>query len=105
MATLADMLRKKRGFDPYGKGYDYESAEGAGMGPDGTGKNEGHWGSVAPATLQERMEYGLPGESYKILKGAGHPTFDKARLGEEARGFRLERIGDRYYSVPAQWTR
>lgn len=88
-------------FDPEGGDYDYARARSVGMGPDGTGENEGHWGSVATTTPAEQRQHGLPSESYLILKGRNHPTFDKAVAGEEARGFKVVKRGERYYSVPA----
>lgn len=89
-----------KGFDPESRDYDYTRAKAAGLGPDGTGENKGHWGSVAPTNDQERKKYGLAEDSYVILKGKTHETFDKAVSGEEARGFKVVKKGDRYYSVP-----
>lgn len=72
------------------------------MGPtgDGTAENEGHWGSVAPASDSAKKKYNLPDESYIILKGRSHKTFSKAVAGEEDRGFVVKKYGNRYYSVP-----
>jgi hypothetical protein len=91
-------------FDPRGTGYDYETAIAAGMGPDGTGENAGHWGSVAPASGADMEKYGLPDESYVMLKGNTHETFDKGVQGEAERGFKVVQIGDRWYSVPNDWS-
>ena len=87
-------------FDPESGGYDYASARGAGMGPDGTGENAGHWGSVRQATEAERKTHGLPEESYLLLKGRSHETWDKAVSGEQERGFKVIKRGSRYFSVP-----
>lgn len=92
------------GFDANGAGYDYPTARAAGMGADGTGENAGHWGSVAPVTPDVRARYGLPENSYLILKGKAHPTFDKAVEAERARGSKVVQLGGRYYSVPADFT-
>jgi len=64
------------------------------------GKNFGHMGSVKPAPPEARKKYGLPEESYVLLKGRGHESWDKAVAGEEARGFRVVKRGSRYYSIP-----
>jgi hypothetical protein len=81
-------------FNPEGKGYDYKSAIKAGMKPKGLGKTMSanitqHWGSVAPATSQEVKTNKLPQGSYKLLKGAQHPTTWKAILAEQQRGSRV----------------
>ena len=90
-------------FNPEGRGYDYNAARSAGMGPDGTGQNKGHWGSVREATDAERKRHGLPDEAYLILKGRNHETWDKAVQGEAERGFKIVKRGDRYWSVPKDW--
>jgi hypothetical protein len=96
---LAAMLRQ---FDPLSADYDYTTAIGAGMQPQQQGgENKGHWGSVAPTPLQYRMDYNLPEDSYMMLKGAGHPTFQQGVEGEESRGYQVMKFGDRYFSVPA----
>jgi hypothetical protein len=87
-------------FDPEGSDYDYDTAKKFGMGPDGTGENKGHWGSVAPASPDTVRSNKLPEGTYKILKGRSHPTWDKGVKAEEARGSEVRKIGDRYYSVP-----
>ena len=87
-------------FNPHGSGYDYSTAKAAGMGPDGTGANAGHWGSVAPASLNIRQRFGLPEDSYVLLKGRNHPTWDKAVQGENNRGYKVLQLEDRFYSVP-----
>lgn len=101
LANGNGLLSGRPKFDPEGDDYDYDRAVSAGLGPDGTGENEGHWGSVAPATDEERERFGLPDEAYVILKGRNHPTFSKAVEAELARGFNVVKIEDRYYSVPA----
>jgi hypothetical protein len=87
-------------FDPEGKDYDYSTALAHGMGPDGTGENAGHWGSVAPAPEHARQQYNLPEDSYVVLKGKSHPTFHKAEAAENERGSEIVKLGDRYYSIP-----
>lgn len=95
-------IKSGSAFDPEGTGYDYATAKAVGMGPtgDGTKENAGHWGSVAMTSAGERKKYKLPEESYVILKGKNHETFDKAVTGEEERGFKVVKRGSRYYSVP-----
>lgn len=88
-------------FDPEGNNYDYKTAKANGLGPDGTGENKGHWGSVTQASDAEKKKYKLPNESYVILKGRKHETWDKAVKGETDRGFIVKKYGNRYYSVPA----
>ena len=89
-------------FDADGSGYDDARAQAAGMKPQAaTGPNKGHMGSVAPVTADERARLGLPEGSYVMLKGRDHPTWDKAVAAEEARGSKIVKAGDRYYSVPA----
>lgn len=100
-AALPPAARATPAFDPESDSYDYVTAKAAGMGPNGTGENSGHWGSVAEPTEQDRKKYGLPEESYMILKGKSHPTFEKAVAGEEARGFKVIKRGTRYFSVPS----
>ena len=87
-------------FDPEGEDYDYSTALAHGMGPDGTGENAGHWGSVAPAPEHARQQYNLPEDSYVVLKGKSHPTFYKAEAAENERGSEIVKLGDRYYSIP-----
>jgi hypothetical protein len=50
------------------------------------------------------MDYQLPEDSYMMLKGAGHPTFQKGVEAEEGRGYQVMKFGDRYFSVPAGFT-
>jgi hypothetical protein len=92
----------KKNFDPEGDDYDYLTARAAGMGPTGTGENLGHWGSVTSAPKSLKVKYKLPEESYILLKGKNHPTWDFAVAGEEERGFEIKKYGDRYFSVPKQ---
>lgn len=95
--------KKKKAFDPEGDGYDMDSAIAAGMQPDGTGEDEGHWGSVRQVSQEEAIKLGLPEDAYMILKGKKHPTFHKAVEAEKKRGFVVKKIGDRYFSVPVPW--
>jgi hypothetical protein len=100
---LAAALRQ---FDPSGSDYDYTTAIGAGMQPQQQdGENKGHWGSVAPTPMQYRMDYKLPEDSYMMLKGAAHPTFHMGVKGEEDRGYKVMKFGDRYFSVPADFNK
>ena len=90
-------------FDPEGSGYDMKSAKKSGMKPvidpeDGLP----HYGSVIEATKQQKSKYGLPDESYMLLKGKEHETWDKAIQAEADRGFRVKKFGDRYFSIPAE---
>ena len=66
----------------------------------GEGENKGHMGSVVSATAKQRKDLGLPSEAYLVLKGAKHPTYHKAVAAEKARGFKIVKIGGRYWSVP-----
>lgn len=76
------ITRPKESFDPEGDGYDYETAESAGLKPDETG----HWPSRDPSTG-------------KLLKGRSHPTWSKTEEGERAAGYSIEKGEDgRYYS-------
>ena len=93
---------KKPDFNPNGQDYDYDRALSAGLGPNGTGENAGHWGSVAPASEEEMATHGLPQGSYIMLKGSNHPTWNKAIDAENARGSNIQKKGDRYFSVPQQ---
>jgi hypothetical protein len=90
-------------FDPEGSDYDYDTAKQGGLGPTGTGENQGHWGSVTRASKQDRQRHGLPADSYIVLKGKGHETWGKAEEAERARGAAIIKLGDRYFSVPKKW--
>lgn len=87
-------------FDPESEDYDYDTAVAAGLGPDGKDENAGHWGSVTKASAEDRKKYGLPDESYVVLKGRKHETWDKAEEAERERGSEIVKKGDRYYSIP-----
>ena len=89
-------------FNPEGDDYDYESAIAAGMGPNGTGANVGHWGSVRETTRDEMLKYGLPAGSYLMLKGRNHPTWKLGVEGEAKFGRKIKKFGDRYFAVPGQ---
>ena len=99
-AFMPSNNQRMASFDPEGSNYDYSTAKKYGMGPTGTGENEGHWGSVAPTSKAEQRKYNLPEESYVVLKGKSHETFNKAIAGEEQRGFEVKKFGNRYYSIP-----
>jgi hypothetical protein len=98
---LAEVLAQV--FDPESEGYDYKTALKYNMGPTEEGENKGHWGSVAPVDSETRELYKMPENSYVVLKGRKHPTFDKAVEAEKKRGSKIIKIGDRYYSVPEGW--
>ena len=73
-------LKKKMKFDPEGSGYDYDTAEKAGMKPDSTG----HWSSREP-------------KSGRILKGRKHKTWNKTVKGEQKAGYEIYKGKDGYY--------
>jgi hypothetical protein len=83
-------------FDPEGTEYDYKTARAYKMVPD----NKGHLGSVAPTSDDERIKNDLPEDSYVLLKGAEHETMHKAVKAEKERGSKVEKRGERYYSIP-----
>jgi hypothetical protein len=83
-------------FDPEGGDYDYKTARAYKMMPD----KQRHLGSVAPTSDDERMKNELPEDSYVVLKGKAHPTWNKGVEAEEARGSEVRKVGNRYYSVP-----
>jgi len=90
-------------FDADGSDYDYLSAETAGYKPSQEGgPNKGHMGSVRKSTSEEIEKYGVPQDSYLLLKGAKHPTHQMAVDSEAQRGFEIVKYGDRYFSVPKQ---
>lgn len=84
-------------FDPEGSDFDYKTARAYNMQPKKKGQ---HWGSVAPTSDDERIANNLPEDSYVVLKGRQHETFDKAEAAEKARGSKIDKRGSRYYSVP-----
>lgn len=86
----------KEPFDPEGTDYDYESAEAAGMLRDATG----HMGSVARASPEDIEKYGLRKDSYLMLKGKNHDTWDLAVEAEKNRNSTIQKHDNRYYSVP-----
>jgi len=69
-------------FDPEGSGYDYKTAKELGYTKD----KKGH----------------LPSRDYKsgmLLKGKEHPTFEKGVEADKKLGYRLEKKGNRYYTI------
>ena len=86
----------KKNFNPESSDYDYKTAKASGMKPDDTG----HWGSVVDANKEDKKKYNLPDESYIILKGKKHKTWDLMEKAEKERGFKIVKHGNRYYSVP-----
>ena len=98
---IVEVPKEPKVFDPEGSGYDMESAKSVGMEPEiDPEDNLPHYGSVIETTKEQQEQFNLPEESYMILKGKQHDTWDKAVAAEEARGFKIEKHGDRYYSVP-----
>jgi hypothetical protein len=95
--------RTTKPFDPSGSGFDINSALDAGMTRQSEpGPNFGHFGSVVPTTPKQRQDFNLPENSYMILKGRQHKTYNKAVQGEINRGFKVLRRGSRDFSVPAK---
>lgn len=94
-------VNDERPFDAEGEGYDYQTAISRGMGPDGKGENEGHWGSVAEVDEETSRRLGFGGPSYLMLKGRNHPTWDKAVAAEKELGRHVIKYGNRYYAVPS----
>ena len=90
------VLAPEVSFDAEGDGFDDATAKAHGLKRDATG----HLGSVVPVTEAQIAELGVPEGSFMLLKGKKHPTFDKAVAAEEARGFKVQKIGDRYFSIP-----
>ena len=86
-------------FDPEGQHFDMETAQQFGMVPN----EAGHYGSVVPTTKDQIRREKLPRNSYMMLKGRGHPTFDKAVEGERLRGFKIIKRSSRYFSVPVDF--
>lgn len=73
-------------FDPEGPGYDYDSAQSAGLKPDETG----HWPSRNPQTGQ-------------LLKGKKHSTWNLLEQGEREAGMEIYQGADgKYYSRPQE---
>lgn len=78
---------KQSAFDPEGDGYDYETARSAGLGTSIDSEDgQPHWPSREPRT-------GM------VLKGRKHATFDKAIEADSSLGYKLEKRGQRYYTV------
>ena len=96
-----DALQPKTKFDPQGKGFDMDTARKFGMRPSTeSGPNFGHMGSVVPSSAAQQKQFGIPENSFMILKGRGHPTFSKAVAAENRRGFEVKQLGTRFFSVP-----
>jgi hypothetical protein len=98
-AKIQEVEKQLGTFDPEGSGYDIKTAVAAGMEPDSKTK---HWGSVRKSTPDEIKKYGVPEDSYLLLKGAKHPTHNLAVEYEAKRGFEIKKFGDRYFSVPVK---
>ena len=80
-----NFTKKRKKFDPEGRGYDYEAAAAGGVVRDA----KGHMGSRSPKTGQ-------------MLKGRRHETHAKAMKGERDAGYEVYRRGHpsnyKYYS-------
>lgn len=76
------MPKIRRGFDPEGKDYDYESARSAGLSPNVV---DNHWPSREP-------------KSGLLLKGRAHPTWNLLEQGEKKAGYKIVKRDGRYYS-------
>jgi GH24 family phage-related lysozyme (muramidase) len=85
-------------FNAESSDYDINTAKTSGMTPD----SSGHWGSVVDASLEDKQKYNLPDESYLILKGKKHKTWNLMEKAENERGFKVVKFGDRYYSIPKE---
>ena len=81
---MTEKAKKPAGFDPEGRGYDYESASKSGIIRDEKTK---HWQSRDPFT-------GL------LLKGRKHKTWGLLEEGEEKAGYKIQKVNGRYYSFP-----
>ena len=88
-------------FDAEGRNYDYVAAKSKGMKPN----DEGHWGSVTEVTEEMKEKYGLPEYSYLVLKGRDHESWEEGVEAENKRGYKVMKIGDRYFSVPKSYRR
>jgi hypothetical protein len=97
---IPGMEEAPQAFDSEGSDYDYETARSSGMAPEESGENKGHWGSVTQASEEARRQYGLPEDSYMLLKGRKHETWNMAEEAEKERGAEIIKRGDRYFSVP-----
>jgi hypothetical protein len=97
---IPGMEEAQQAFDSEGSDYDYETARSSGMAPEESGENKGHWGSVTQASEEARRQYGLPEDSYMLLKGRKHETWNMAEEAEKERGAEIIKRGDRYFSVP-----
>lgn len=75
------MPSRRKKFDPEGSGYDYESAQKAGIKPDDTG----HWPS-------------FEGRSGMMLKGRRHESIGLTEEAEDKLGREIHKKGGRYYS-------
>jgi hypothetical protein len=83
-------------FDADSADYDMAEAEKAGM----VRGKDGHMGSVRQATSAEVADLKLPSESYLVLKGKNHETWDLMEEAEKERGFKIIKKDGRYWSVP-----
>jgi hypothetical protein len=83
LETSAGAVNPPEPFDPYGSGYDYETAKQFGLGPDKTG----HWPSRVPGT-------GM------LLKGLKHESWPLTMQAEQELGNKIIFKDGRYYSIP-----
>ena len=82
IGIVIERMKVGESFNPEGSGYDYETAESAGM-----KRIDGHMGSLDPRT-------GM------VLKGRKHPTWEKTAETEKELGNKIIKRNGRYYSVP-----
>jgi hypothetical protein len=50
--------------------------------------------------MEDKKKYNLPDDSYMVLKGSSHETWQKAVAAEKERGSEIKKFGNRYFSVP-----
>lgn len=86
-------------FDPFGAGYDYETARRKGITPN-IPMAQPHWSSLAPLSPEEAQQAGLPFGSGLVLKGTGHESYPLTAADEKKLGNEIIFKNGRYYSVP-----
>jgi len=93
----------KEHFDPRGSGYDKAMALAAGMQPElDSETGEMHWRTRLPITRAETKKalgFNPNDDVGLVLKGEQHISWDKAKKGDEALGYKYIKKGYRWYSV------
>ena len=93
----------KEHFDPRGSGYDKAMALAAGMQPElDPETGEMHWRTRLPITRAETKKalgFNPNDDVGLVLKGEQHISWDKAKKGDEALGYKYIKKGYRWYSV------